>query len=48
VIRVHVGQQNRIDRFRIDPGRSKIVLNEAGRRQEIVARSGIDDRQAAL
>ena len=37
-----------IDRLRIDAGRRKVVLNEAGGGQEIIARSGVDDRDAAL
>ena len=48
MIRVHVGQQHRIDRLRIDAGRREVALNEAGGRLQIIARSGVDDRDAAL
>ena len=48
VIRVHVGQQDRIDRLRIDAGRSEVALNEAGCGLQIVARSGVYDRDASL
>ena len=48
MIRVHVGQQHRIDRFRIDPGGGEVALNEAGGGLQIVARSGVDDRDASL
>ena len=34
--------------MRIDAGRSEVALNEAGCRLQIVARSGVDDRDAPL
>ncbi len=48
MIRMHVGQQHRIDRLRIDAGQSEVALNEAGRGLQVVARSGVDDRGAPL
>jgi len=48
VVRVHVRQQHRIDRLRVDAGGYKVALNEAGGRQEIIARPGVDDRDATL
>jgi hypothetical protein len=40
------GEQHRIDRLCIDPGRREVALNEAGAGLEIIARSGVDDREA--
>jgi len=48
MIGVHVGQQHGIDRLRIDTGRREVVLNKACGGQKIIARSGVDDRDAAL
>ena len=44
MIRVHVSQQHRIDRLRIDAGRREVSLNEAGGGLEIIAGPGVDDR----
>jgi hypothetical protein len=46
MIRVHVGQQHRIDRLRVDAGGSEVALNEAGGGLQVVARSSVDDRGA--
>jgi hypothetical protein len=48
MIRMHVRQQNRVDRLRIDAGGCEVALNHAGGRQEIIAGTGVDDRDAAL
>ena len=45
---MHMGQQHRIDRLRVDAGGGETALNEAGGRQQIIARSGVDDREAPL
>jgi len=36
MIRVHMGQQHRIDRLGVDTGRCEIALNEAGAGLEII------------
>jgi hypothetical protein len=48
MIRVHVGQQDSIDRFWNDPGRGEAELNKAGGGLQIVARSGVDDGDTAF
>jgi hypothetical protein len=48
MIRMHVGEQDGIDRRRIDAGGCKAPLNETRSRQQIIAAAGVDDREAAL
>jgi hypothetical protein len=48
MIRMHMSQQHGIDRLRIDTGGGEVALNEAGGRQQIIARTGIDNRQTAF
>jgi hypothetical protein len=45
---MHVGEQHGIDRLGIDAGRGEVALNHAGGRQQVIAGSGVDDRNPAL